>query len=450
MKRILLMILVIGLVFTGCQGAKDADGNKTPQVDENKGNKESVDLAEVAKNYAQDFFSKNTDKLINNYTYSKDMLAVVNESFFNSVYADVKSKFGEYETSEYSSTTEHDVYIIYTYYAGYSSGAFNLNIVFDKENNIAGLNYKFAVKKESSESKYEEMEVSFGSDEFPISGTLTIPDKEGPQTVVILVHGSGPNDRNETIYGNQPFYDIAQGLAAKGIATLRYDKRTFTYGTKMDPNTITVQNEVIEDVAHAFNYLQLQSAVQIDEVYILGHSLGGYLMPMIAKEVNLADGYIVMAGSVTPMEDLIVYQYNYILGLDGLDDGEKEIIKQVEQGRDNIKALTAESNLSAVELMGLPKSYWLSIKDYNPVEAAQSIEKPMLILQGERDYQVPVTEFEQWKNKYEDNANYTFKLYDGLTHLMIYGEGDPTPQEYETAGKVDQRVIDDIADFVTK
>lgn len=116
--------------------------------------------------------------------------------------------------------------------------------------------------------------------------------------------------------------------------------------------------------------------------------------------------------------------------------------------RDNIKALKPGSDTPPEQLFGTPASYWLDLMDYNPAKAAKAIEKPLLVLQGERDYQVTMEEFELWKDSLGQKSNVTFKSYKGLNHLMIHGEGTPDPQEYNIPGKVDDQVIEDIASWV--
>lgn len=295
----------------------------------------------------------------------------------------------------------------------------------------------------------EEREITFGKKGWELPGILTTPKGDDKFPVVILVHGSGPNDRDETIGPNKPFRDIAWGLAQKGIASIRYDKRTNVYGKKMasDPN-LTVYEETVEDAVQAELFVQMNSNFICEGTYILGHSLGGYLIPRIAQESE-ASGYIIVAGPVTPLEDLMVEQVTYIGNLDGsLSKDEERTIKAYEIMRDNIKSLTKDSKLAPFQLVNAPASYWLDLKDYRPAELAKDMESPLLILQGERDYQIPMREFELWQQALEDKKNVTFKSYAGLNHLLMYGTEKSSPEEYNVPGRVDQRVIDDISIWI--
>lgn len=129
-----------------------------------------------------------------------------------------------------------------------------------------------------------EEEISIeGDPAYPLAGTLTLPEGTDNPPVVILIHGSGSSDRNETISGNTPFRDIAWGLAERGIASIRYDKRYYTYpDAASDPASVTIEAEVLEDADAAIALAMADDRLDHSRVYILGHSLGGMLTPAIA------------------------------------------------------------------------------------------------------------------------------------------------------------------------
>jgi dienelactone hydrolase len=230
-------------------------------------------------------------------------------------------------------------------------------------------------------ANFEEKEISFGAAPWALAGTLTLPKGAGPFPAVVLVHGSGPNDRDETIGPNKPFKDLAQGLASQGIAVLRYDKRTKVYPQEVTQlENFTVKEETIDDAAAAVGALRSQPAIDPGKIFVAGHSLGGYLAPRIAQaEPNIA-GMIILAGATRPLEDLMVEQTRYILESDGsLSAQDESQISQLQQQVEAVKALTAQSS-SGTAVLGAPASYWIDLKDYRPADLARELTMPLLIL----------------------------------------------------------------------
>ena len=146
--------------------------------------------------------------------------------------------------------------------------------------------------------------------------TLTIPNGTGPFPAVVLVHGSGPNDRDETYGPNKPFKDIAWGLASVGIVVLRYEKRTKQYPQESAAiQNFTVQDETIYDALAAVELLNNSSIVDHSKIFVLGHSLGGMLAPRIALQESQIAGLIILAGATRHLEDLMLEQTRYLANL---------------------------------------------------------------------------------------------------------------------------------------
>jgi dienelactone hydrolase len=340
-------------------------------------------------------------------------------------------------------------------------------VVFDKSGRIAGFQFvpsvppaKYIPPTYADPAKFEEKDVTVGSGEWALPGTLTVPVGDGPFPALVLVHGSGRNDRDETLGPNRPFKDLAWGLATRGIAVLRYDKRSKVYGAKIVANpklevTMTVKDETIDDALLAAELLQKMAKVDRARIFILGHSLGGFLMPRIARAaapLGVA-GFISMAGLTRPLEDTILRQMNYLYGLAGGDVSEedKKGLDRIKADVARIKAFTDADKTSTVKLLGAMPAYWLDVRGYNPPELAKSISKPMLILQGRRDYQVTEDDFESWKTALASRKDVEFHLYPKLNHLFFEGQGLPTPNEYvQIHGSVAPYVIDDIANWIRK
>ena len=285
--------------------------------------------------------------------------------------------------------------------------------------------------------------------EWELPGTLTLPVGDGPFPAVVLVHGSGPEDRDETIGPNKPFRDLAWGLASQGIAVLRYDKRTLVYGQKMkDMPNLTVQEETIDDALAAVALLHGTDKIDPARVFLAGHSLGGYLAPRIAAQTSDLAGIILLAGPARPLDVLMLEQVKYLLSLKSdLTDADREQLKTIEADAEALQNLTASTDPSKTYL-GIPAAYWLDLKQYDPVAVAQTLTLPMLILQGERDYQVTMTDFKLWQDGLAGHDNVTFISFPSLNHLFISGEGPSTPDEYNQPGHVSPAIIQDITHWI--
>jgi len=339
-------------------------------------------------------------------------------------------------------------------------------VVFDKNKRIAGFQFvpslppaKYEPPPYADPETFEEREVTVGRGEWALPGTLTLPKGDGPFPGVVLVHGSGPNDRDETLGPNKPFKDIAWGLATKGFAVLRYEKRTRLHGPKLVANpeigrAFTVKEETIEDALEAVRVFKATPAIHPNKIFVLGHSLGGMLIPRLAvagKELDIA-GFIIMAGLTRPYEDTYLQQMTYLLSLDGeLSEEDKKQLDGIKVEIAKIKALQEADRGAGEKLLNAPPSYWLDLRGYFPPEVAIKVKKPMLILQGSRDYQVTTEDFENWKKALSHRSDVEFRLYSKLNHLFFEGQGLPTPDEYlQVHGSVSPEVISDIAAFIRK
>lgn len=299
--------------------------------------------------------------------------------------------------------------------------------------------------------RFTETEVTFGAEGWKLPGTLGRPTGDGPFPALVLVHGSGPNDRDETVGANQPFKDLAWGLASRGVVVLRYEKRTCAHGARMKAlRALTVAEETVDDAALAAAFLATRDGVDPARVFVLGHSLGGMLIPRIAARAPKAAGFVVLAGPTRPLEDLILEQTRYIYALDGtVSAAEKLQLAALEQQVARVKSPDLKPDTPPHALPhGIAAPYWLDLRGYRPAVEAGKIERPLLILQGERDYQVTMQDFAGWKKALAGRAQVTLTSFPALSHLFVPGTGKSTPAEYQQAGHVDEAVIRTIGAWV--
>ncbi len=322
---------------------------------------------------------------------------------------------------------------------------------------IAGLNFgmhaEYSAPAYVNPGSFHERETIVGKGEWAVHGTLTIPNGKGPFPAVALVHGSGSYDRDYSIGPNKLFRDIAWGLGSRGIAVLRYNKRPFEHAAQFARLTAyTVSEETIDDALLAAALLREQPEVDTHKVYILGHSLGATLGPRIGKADPSLAGLILAAGLARPLLDVIEPQilHNFEVAGDvtpAQENALKKIREQVARAKD--PNLTRDAPAKDLPL-GVPASYWLDLRDYHPAEIAREVKIPMLLLQGDRDYQVTLDDVALWKKALAERQDVRFQVYPKLNHLFMEGEGPSSDAEYARPGHVQATVIEDIAAYIKK
>src|SRR5437764_15193230 len=304
--------------------------------------------------------------------------------------------------------------------------------------------------------RFQEQEVQIGHGTWVLPGTVSIPQGDGPFAAVLLVHGSGPQDRDETLPPNKPFRDLAWGLASQGIAVLRYEKRTKVYATSMrsERDTLTVKEEVIDDALEAVALLRDRPEIDAQQIFVLGHSLGGYLAPRIGAADPQIRGLIILAGSARPFEEVILDQMTYVLSLSMPDPVvRQQQLAALKQQAELVKDPTRLPTAKASDLpLGVPAAYWLDLNAYQPEKVAQTLKQPMLFLLGEGDYQVTREDFQIWQDALGGRSDVQLIMYPGLSHLFMPVEGGQkaTPATYAVAGHVAEEVVNEIGSWIKR
>ena len=290
-----------------------------------------------------------------------------------------------------------------------------------------------------------------------LNGMLSIPvEANGLFPAVVLVHGSGPSDMDEKVGNNYPFRDLAEGLSEKGIAVLRYDKRTFVYGKQMKNDIgISVKEETIEDAILAAEFLRNDTRINPNKVFVIGHSLGGMLAPRTDAEGGHFAGIIIMAGSPRKLEEILMDQNNDVLNSLNrfLEVIAKKQISALSAKFGNIYNLSDEEAKSMKLFGKYTRAYYFKEMGEHPSsDYLKTLDKPVLILQGDRDFHLSIEkDFGGYQKLLGDKPNVTFKLYPNLNHLFmpaVYGEIRKAKKEYRVAQHVDEQVIRDIANWI--
>jgi dienelactone hydrolase len=287
---------------------------------------------------------------------------------------------------------------------------------------------------------FQTREVTVGGDEWKLPGTLTIPVDKRPCPAVVLVHDAGPSDRDATLYATKIFRDLAEGLSSRGIAVLRYEKRTRQYAAKMMATAYTIDDETAHDALAAVTLLRAQPEIDGRRIYVLGFGVGGFITPRLAAEDPRLAGIILLGAPARALEDWYV-EAAESMGVTGPK------LAAVKTQASKVKRLDAGDG-DAPSFFELPAPYWIDLKGYDPAADAKKLTMPSLVLQGDRDFQVIPKEYEAWKAGLAGRRDAVFKDYPNLNHYFIAGEGKGTEQEYHKPGHVAPEVIDDIAKFI--
>lgn len=362
-------------------------------------------------------------------------------------------QFVEVASVEYATSQGYHVTVAQ---ARFTDGVQLVRVVYDDQSRIAGLQFPgsggaYSPPDYAEESTFTETERTLSAtDGCELPAKLALPTTESagsdPVPGVVLVHGSGPNDMDETIGPNKVFRDVAWGLASRGVAVLRYDKRT--YACDVDVADVTLDEKVTDDALTALSVLREPDRVDPDRTAVVGHSLGGMVAPRIASRDGELAGVAMLAANARPLPDLVVEQVEYLVNLDGtVTDAERAQIQSVREAVERIRSLDIDDGEVVLDLGGRP--FWAALAEYDQVATAESLDIPLAVHQGARDYQVSSErDFEAWRDALGDREAVTFDSYDDLNHLFMAGEGQSNPNEYFQADNVDRRVVENLAAWI--
>jgi len=339
----------------------------------------------------------------------------------------------------------------------FEKNALDFKVVFSKSNHINGFFFvppsdkrAYLLPSYADTSLFIEQDFVLISGPYSLPGKLCIPRAKGPHPICILSHGSGPNEMDEKMGPNRVFKDLAYGLASKGIAVFRFNKRTAVYGhnSAPDPDKLTVNEEYLEDLYAAIDTFSNYPSIHGKKVYLLGHSLGGYLAPRVAATQEKLAGIILAGAPCQPLDSVLLNQITYLNSIDTTGTYYrplKNITEEVAFLRS--EDFDLDSDPSWLPL-GLNAHYWMDIIQYDPIAMWQSHPTRMLVLNGEDDYQVSMDEYRCWKNGIGASKNVYYQSFPGIGHGFFASEGIKGPAQYQQQHEVDPKVISAIVRFI--
>ncbi|MEW1906213.1 alpha/beta fold hydrolase [Streptomyces sp. NPDC086147] len=296
---------------------------------------------------------------------------------------------------------------------------------------------------------FSEHEVTVGTGPFTVSGTMSVHRGQAPGPGVVLLAGGGPFDRDETSGPNKPLKDLAWGLASRGTTVLRFDKATYTHRDVAAAPDLTMSQEYVPYAVDAVGLLRSHPSVDPERVFVLGHSMGGKVAPAVAVAAPAVAGLVIMAGNTQPMHHAAVRVVSYLATILP-DQVPPAVIETFRRQATLVDSAELTPSIPAADLpFGLPAPYWLELRDYDPVAIAAGLGKPILILQGGRDYQVTVAnDLTRWQTGLADCPETDIRVYEADNHLFFPGTGPSTPAEYSIPQHIDPTVIADITHWL--
>lgn len=265
-----------------------------------------------------------------------------------------------------------------------------------------------------NEVNYTEINVTIGTEEFPLNGILTLPKDASPENkvpVCVLVHDEGPLDMNSTMGNTALFKDIAHMFGNMGVATLRYDKRTYVYGETPD---MTAYEETIQDAALAGKFVKEHECIDSDRVVLVGHGFGAHIAPRIAfEDRKVFTALLLIGGSPINYAQQILSRTD----LTGMPQEEAEDLNYLVERIGNM----GKTKASEQELFGKNGYYFYEMEQYDPINLIKRLKMDTYIVQGSDD--PVVSEMDGWRkysSYFGDKITFMeFHSFQGLNHLLM-------------------------------
>ena len=290
---------------------------------------------------------------------------------------------------------------------------------------------------------------------YPLNGELVLPEEmERPVPAVVMVHGSGPSNMDEKVMKLTPFRDLAEGLVRHGIASLRYDKRTFAHRKKLAAmKDITVEEETVEDAIRAVELLKKDERIDHERIFIIGHSMGAMLAPRIDAEGGDVRGLVMMAGTPHRLEEVVMRQLGQTENANGIVKWIVGLERKIYAGKfENLYGMSDEEAKKRKFAGNLSLYYFKEMGQKTAADYLLENSKPVLIMQGGKDFQVLAEDdYRSFRELLSERESTEYRLYPELNHCFvkgIYSDILKASKEYSVERHIGEDVIEDIASFI--
>ena len=371
------------------------------------------------------------------------------------IWTQIQTNLGKLESVDGAQNKTQGEYQVVILNCKFTNDTQPFQFVFNKDQKLVGFfilpkkpgsSYKLPIYADTAKITEKLITIKSGTHDLP--AMLTYPKDSTNCPIVVFVHGSGPSDMDESVGAQKPFKDLALGLASKGIASIRYVKRTALYAQEFQ-GAFTTKEEVTDDAIAVLNFAKSVAQADSQKVYLFGHSLGGMLAPKIATLYPSIKGIILAAAPAKKFQDISIEQNNYIFDLQ--KDTTKATRAYLNKAQSDLKAsknITQTNLRSDSIILGLPASYWADLNSLDQVAMAKKLDQRIFIIQGGNDFQVSSQDFTLWTIGLKAKKNVDAKLYPMLNHLFSFVSEKGTITQYQKAGNVDQPVIDDLSNWI--
>lgn len=382
--------------------------------------------------------------------FSPEQRSKVSPDVLKQIWEGVKEKLGPVKSLETLQSKLQGDYFLVTIAGKFERDDQNFVLAFNKSEDLVGMYMPpkpvaYVLPSYADTTKYNEIATYIGPEGRKLAAVITVPKNIKNFPLVVLVHGSGPSDMDESVGGNKPFKDLALGLAAQGIGTIRYVKRTLLYAQQFS-GAFTVKEEVTDDALAAIELAKTVKNADQKQIYVLGHSLGGMLLPQIASLAPTVKGIILAAAPARKLTDIMVEQNKYMF--EQMKDTTAAMRAQLDEAIQMLEP-SRITQLGGMKpdsvIVGLPASYWVSLNSYDQLATAQKLNKRIFVVQGGNDFQVGKQDFDLWENALNKKKNVAFKFYPALNHLLTLQTEKGNAAQYQVPANVAEELITDLA-----